>query len=64
MNSITRDMVEGYKDIAMQIQEFLWKGKPYKSDKIDRSKEELEDFLEGVREDCLSNHNSGASYMS
>jgi hypothetical protein len=60
MSSTARDMVEGYEDIARKIQAFLWKGKPFKSEKIERTKEELEELLEDIRTDCWSNYDSGA----
>ncbi len=53
-------MVEGYEDIARDIQGFLWEGKPFKSNKIERSKEELENFLEGIRKECWDNYDTGA----
>ncbi|MRX54684.1 hypothetical protein GJU41_11940 [Bacillus idriensis] len=60
MSSVARDMVEGYEDIAKEIQSFLWKGKPFKSEKIERSNEEIEEFLESIRQQCRTNYESGS----
>ncbi|PLS19352.1 hypothetical protein CVD28_02755 [Bacillus sp. M6-12] len=60
MSSVQRDMVEGYEEIAKEIQDFLWEGKPEKSPKKERTKEELEEFLEGLRTECWDNYNTGA----
>lgn len=60
MSCTARDMVEGYEDIAREIQSFMWEGKPFKSNKKEHTKEELEEFLEGIRKDCWSNYDVGA----
>jgi hypothetical protein len=61
MSSIAGDMVNEHAATAMTIQGFLWEGKPHKSKKIERTKEELEEFLESVRKTCWSNYDAGAS---
>lgn len=63
MSSQARDMVEEYENIAREIQNFLWEGKPFKSDKIKHSKEELEQFLENIRQRCWDNYDDGAIYL-
>lgn len=60
MSSVARDMVEGYEEIARDIQQFMWTGKPFKSEKKEHTIEELEDFLDGLRRYCWSNYDSGA----
>lgn len=61
MSSVKRDMVEGYEDIARDIQHFLWEGKPFKSKKKVRTKEELEEKLLSIRSRCWENYDSGSS---
>lgn len=63
MSSVSRDMVEGYENIARRIQGFLWEGKPNKSARIERSTKELEEFLEDIRKECWNNYDSGAYDM-
>lgn len=60
MSSTTRDMVEGYEEIARDIQRFMWTDKPLKSEKKEHTVEELEGFLERIRQYCWSNYDSGA----
>jgi hypothetical protein len=60
MSSTARDMVEGYERIARQIQQFVWEEKPFKSNKKEHTKEELEKLLEDIRKTCWSNYDSGA----
>ena len=48
----TRDLMQGYESIARNIQGFMWKGKPLKSEKIEHTKEELEKMLESIRKEC------------
>ncbi|AMW62180.1 hypothetical protein PHRODO_139 [Bacillus phage Phrodo] len=60
MSSYARDMVEAHEDYARQIQSFMWEGKPHKSKKIERTKEELEEFLENLRKDAWDNYDTGA----
>lgn len=60
MSSTARDMVEGHEEVARSIQAFMWEGKPHKSQKIERTVEEYEAFLEGIREESWQRYNSGA----
>lgn len=55
-----RRSVEAHESIAWQIQGFLWEGKPHKSSKKERTKEELESLLEDIRLECWSIYNSAA----
>lgn len=60
MSSVRRDMVEGYESIARSIQAFTWEGKPYKSRKIEHTKEELEAKLEEITKRCWDRYDEGA----
>lgn len=52
MSSYARDMVEGYEDIAKDIEEFL--------ENEDLSKTDLIEKLESIKRECLENYNVGA----
>ncbi|MGF9966101.1 hypothetical protein [Bacillus rhizoplanae] len=56
----TKDLMQGYESIAKNIQGFMWKGKPLKSEKIEHMKEELEKMLESIRKECWSYYDSNA----
>jgi hypothetical protein len=56
----SKDMVNGYESIARQIQSFMWKGIPYKSEKMEHTKQELEELLESIRDECWSKYDSAA----
>jgi hypothetical protein len=58
-----KDVVNGYENLARQIQSFMWEGKPFKSKKKEHTKEELEDFLDDIRQECWMNYDSGASEL-
>lgn len=58
-----KEMVNGYESIARRIQNFMWEGRPYKSEKINRTNDELEAFLENIRTECWSNYDSGVSQL-
>jgi hypothetical protein len=60
MSSVDRDAIEDHERLARSIQEFLWEGKPHKSVKLERTKEELEDFLESLRLDAWESYQDGA----
>ncbi|QEM43190.1 hypothetical protein CHOTACABRAS_136 [Bacillus phage Chotacabras] len=52
MSSYARDMVEGYDDIAKNIEEFL--------ENEDLSKTDLIEKLESVKDWCRENYNVGS----
>jgi hypothetical protein len=56
----TKELVSGYEIIARQIQGFMWNGRPFKSEKKDCTKEELEQLLESIRSECWSNYDSAS----
>jgi hypothetical protein len=56
----TKDLVNGYEGTARQIQDFMWKGRPFKSEKIEHTKEELELMLDSIREECWSIYDCAA----
>lgn len=58
-----KDMVNGYESLARSIQNFMWEGIPHRSEKIIRTMDELEAFLESIRTECWSNYDSGASEL-
>lgn len=63
MSSVARDMIEEHESTARRIQEFIWEGKPFKSNKRVHTVEELESFLENLRLSSWDTYNSGADYM-
>lgn len=60
MSSDARDMVEYHEQMARQIQQFMWEGKPFKSPKKSHTIEEFEEFLDGLRTDSWDHYNQGA----
>jgi len=58
-----KDMVKGHEEIARDIQQFMWEGKPFKSEKRKHTVEELEDFIESIRRQSWSNYDSGSKYL-
>ncbi|ASR79827.1 hypothetical protein JANET_157 [Bacillus phage Janet] len=52
MSSYARDMVEGYEDIARDIESFL--------ENEDLSKADLIEKLESIKSECWDNYNTGA----
>lgn len=52
MSSYARDMVEGYEDIARDIDRFL--------ENEDLSKTDLIEKLESIKRECWSNYDTGA----
>ena len=63
MSSVARDMIEDHERLARSIQRFMWEDRPFKSKKKERTIEELEAFLEGVRKDAWDSYNTGADAM-
>ncbi|WP_024427694.1 hypothetical protein [Bacillus safensis] len=60
MSSVLRDTIEGHKDMAIDIQSFMWEGKPFKSRKKEHTVEELEDFLDMIRRKSSRLYGDGA----
>jgi hypothetical protein len=63
MSSVARDMIEDHERYARRIQDFMWEDKPFKSKKKEHTVEELEQFLEDLREDLWDSYDTGAHYM-
>lgn len=55
-----KDLVHGYEGVAREIQSFMWEGRPFKSEKIEHTKEELEAMLESIRKTCWSHYDENA----
>lgn len=63
MSSLVRSLAESHANIASEIQDFLWVGKPKKSPKIEHSKEELEEMLLSIREQCWEQYDDAADEL-
>jgi hypothetical protein len=63
MSSVSRDMIEDHERTARAIQDFMWEGKPFKSQKKEHTVKELEDFLEDLRQSAWDSYDSGAHHM-
>lgn len=63
MSTPVREAIEGHRDTAQRIQQFLWTGRPHKSEPIQRTAEEMAEFLEEIRESSWSSYNDGAKGM-
>lgn len=63
MSSVARDMIEEHEIYARRIQEFMWEGRPFKSQKKEHTVKEFEEFLEDLRTDLWDSYNTGANYM-
>lgn len=49
-----KDMVYGFRDTGMELNDFLYDGKVKKNIRREHTKEELEEMLEEIRLDCWS----------
>ncbi|MFJ8528470.1 hypothetical protein [Bacillus sp. NPDC094106] len=63
MSSINRDMIDYHADTAVEIQRFMWEGKPFQSKKKEHTVKEYEEFLESLRKGSWSYYNEGAKAM-
>ncbi|HCW73914.1 MAG TPA: hypothetical protein DHM90_09090 [Clostridiaceae bacterium] len=63
MSSLVRSLAETHESIARDIQDFMWAGRPEKSPKIEHSKEELEEKLLSIREQCWQQYNDAADEL-
>jgi hypothetical protein len=63
MSSVSRDMIEDHERTARAIQDFMWEGNPFKSQKKEHTVKELEDFLEDLRQSAWDSYDSGAYHM-
>ncbi|MEK4705814.1 hypothetical protein [Bacillus sp. FSL H8-0512] len=63
MSSVIRDTIEGHKDMAIDIQSFMWEGKPFKSRKKEHTVKELEDFLDMIRRKSSRMYDDGATEL-
>lgn len=54
------DAITMHLKIAHDIQTFLWKGKPYKSERKRYDVEEYEAFLKRIEDDAMMAYNTAA----
>lgn len=55
-----KEMASELRETAFSIQEFMWEGKPEKSEAIEHTVEEYREFLEGIRQSHWREWNSSA----
>ena len=63
MSSLVRSLAEAHRSTALSIQDFLWEGRPHHSPRIERTKEEHEEFLESLRADAWEQYNDASNEL-
>lgn len=56
-----KDLAQEVRGTAFDIQEFMWEGRPGKSNPREHTVEEYREFLENIRKSHWSEWNSAAS---
>lgn len=60
MSSVTKNAIDGYSSIGRRLNEFLYDGRVKDNVKREHTKEELEQMLEDIRQECWENYSQGA----
>lgn len=56
--SATADLLHGYSSLGERLNEFLYDGKVKKGVKREHSKEELDEMLESIRQECWETYSN------